>query len=85
MDHDFSLLVPEVWGRMRREEQVCFQHVWSLLSVDCLTGLMQDANYLIQHGYLEKVPDLQVSATLISEEPKFLLFSSFLIIATLIS
>ena len=46
---------------------------------------MQDANYLIQHGYLEKVPDLQVSATLISEEPKFLLFSSFLIIATLIS
>jgi len=40
VDHDFSLLVPEVWGRMRREEQ--------------------DANYLIQHGYLEKVPDLQV-------------------------
>lgn len=22
VDHDFSLLVPEVWGRMRREEQV---------------------------------------------------------------
>jgi len=40
VDHDFSLLVPEVWGRMRREEQ--------------------DANYLIQHGYLEKVPDMEV-------------------------
>jgi len=40
VDHDFSLLIPEVWGRMRREEQ--------------------DAKYLISHGFLEKVPDLEV-------------------------
>ena len=39
VDHDVSLLVPEIWCRMRVAER--------------------DPKFLIQHGYLEKIPDLQ--------------------------
>jgi hypothetical protein len=39
MDHDNSMLVPELWCRMRVFER--------------------EAEYLIQHGYFEKVEDLQ--------------------------
>jgi hypothetical protein len=37
VDHDVSLLVPEIWSRMKPEER--------------------DANFLIEHGYLEPIPD----------------------------
>ena len=40
MDHDNSMLVPELWCRMRVFER--------------------EAPYLIEHGYFEKVPDLEV-------------------------
>ena len=41
VDHDVSLLVPEIWCRMRVAER--------------------DPRFLIRHGYLEKVEDLDVS------------------------
>jgi hypothetical protein len=41
VDHDISLLVPEIWCRMRVAER--------------------DPRFLIQHGFLEKVEDLDVS------------------------
>ncbi|ELP91606.1 hypothetical protein EIN_129860 [Entamoeba invadens IP1] len=37
-DHDISLLVPEIWSKMRRYEQ--------------------EPKYLIEHGFLEAVPDV---------------------------
>ncbi|ELP84304.1 hypothetical protein EIN_065890 [Entamoeba invadens IP1] len=38
ISHDISLLIPEIWSRMRRNEQ--------------------EPKYLIEHGFLEAVPDV---------------------------
>jgi hypothetical protein len=45
VDHDISMLVPEVWCRMRVEER--------------------EPEYLIKHGYLEKVVDLEFEGRVI--------------------
>ena len=45
VDHDISLLIPEVWCRMRPHET--------------------DPNFLIEHGYLEKVKDFEHNGELI--------------------
>lgn len=39
VDHDVSLLIPEIWSRMSEEEQ--------------------DPAHMIEHGYLERCPDLE--------------------------
>jgi len=42
VDHDVSMLVPELWCRMRPEER--------------------DPRFLVEHGLLERVPDLEVGS-----------------------
>ena len=45
VDHDISLLIPELWGRMHKDHQ--------------------NAQYLTEYGYLEKVEDMTIDGKLV--------------------